>query len=365
MIKYFNILFFVATIYAIDCSDLVGYVENNTNDYCIPENFYFNSSMLQAAYFFLDVRIEDSTIDSDDWVGAFNENVCVGARKWDTSQCGNDICEVPVLGQDSELTQGYMLSGQIPIFKIFRASDLSYHVAEASEDIPWENLGTPIIDMLSIACIGEIDECGICNGLGIIYECGCEYVELGCDEVCGSGAMEGCNGICYSANEILNGEGVFNDCNGVCGGDAYLDCTGVCDNNPNNDVGHDFDQDGICDTQGDVCVGSQYYDAQGNLICLEVEQPSSLSLKQNYPNPFNPVTYIEFDIDEANYVSLIIYDLHGNQVKKLVNEFLQKDSYKITWDGRDDDYRKSPSGIYIASLEISGIFSSKKLTLIK
>ena len=102
--------------------DLEGYVENITGDGCIPEGFSYNSSTQQGAYFFLNVAIDATTISSNDWVGAFNGEVCVGARKWDTTQCGNGVCEVPVLGQDSQLTQGYMLPGVIPTFKIFRAS---------------------------------------------------------------------------------------------------------------------------------------------------------------------------------------------------------------------------------------------------
>ena len=48
-----------------------------------------------------------------------------GSRKWDINQC-NGICDVPVLGQDSQLTQGYMVNGLVPSFKIFKAS--IYHM---------------------------------------------------------------------------------------------------------------------------------------------------------------------------------------------------------------------------------------------
>ena len=52
-------------------------------------------------------------------------------------------------------------------------------------------------------------------------------------------------------------------------------------------------------------------------------------------------------------------------MKKLIDKFLESDSYKISWDGKDDEYMDSPSGIYIASMAIDGIISNKKLTLIK
>ena len=51
-----------------------------------PELFQFNQSLQQAAYFFVEVTINGNQIDPEDWVGAFNGDVCVGARQWDTSQ---------------------------------------------------------------------------------------------------------------------------------------------------------------------------------------------------------------------------------------------------------------------------------------
>jgi hypothetical protein len=87
-----------------------------------PSEFLFNQSLQQAFYFFIDVTVEGVAIESSDWVGAFNGDVCVGARQWDTSgvcsdgtstsevichnngqtwtwsQCGNGICDVPTMG---------------------------------------------------------------------------------------------------------------------------------------------------------------------------------------------------------------------------------------------------------------------------
>ena len=131
-----------------------GYCLNLNNELCTPKEFLFESSTQQAAYFFLDVTLDQTTVSSEDWVGAFNEGVCVGSRKWDTSQCGNNICEVPVLGDDNQLfTTGYMSPGQIPSFKIFKASDQTYIDATASEEIPWNNIETPVLDLFE-GCSG-------------------------------------------------------------------------------------------------------------------------------------------------------------------------------------------------------------------
>ena len=134
-----------------DCPN--GYIWNSgisfANQLCTPEQFLYNTSIEQAAYFFTTVTLDNQLLEENDWVGAFNGNICVGARKWDTSQCGGGICEVPVLGRGNEPDSGYMTVGQIPTFKIFDASSKTYYVACPSEQNTWFNLGTYIIDSLS------------------------------------------------------------------------------------------------------------------------------------------------------------------------------------------------------------------------
>jgi len=430
MVKKLILLFLVGYAFSVTCPP--GYLEHHGDIDCIPENFYYNSSIQQAAYFFLEVSIEGSPINANDWVGAFNDNICVGARKWDTSQCGNGVCEVPVLGYDSQLTQGYMTSGLTPIFKIFKSSDLSYVDATPSDDIPWSNFATPIINSLSVPCIGIIDECGLCNGdnstctdcSGAIngsslFDCagmcggsaledctgtcggvavvgGCDNVcgstaiedcmgtcagiavVGGCDNVCGSTAIEDCMGICgggavidcsgscggsalEDCSGICNGENTISGCDNLCGSTAVLDACGICDSDIENN-NSDWDNDGICDNI-DLCIGEE--DDLGNCIVLEGGFPQTIRLKQNYPNPFNPTTYLEFEIGEATHASLIIYDLNGNPIKKLIDRLLQTDSYRVSWDGKDESYNEVPSGIYIASLKYNYMISSTKLTLIK
>ena len=153
-------------------------------------------------------------------------------------------------------------------------------------------------------------------------------------------------------------------CNGICGGDAYLDCAGVCDSNVNNDIGHDFDQDGICD-EIDSCPGVEYYNDLGQLICLDAEFPENLMLKQNYPNPFNPFTNIEFYLDINDNIQLNIYDIQGRKIKTLVSEFLLSGSHIVQWDGKDNYGLDVPSGIYIYQLISSNKSISNKMILLR
>tara|TARA_B100001142_G_scaffold10674_1_gene10236 strand:- start:15704 stop:17332 length:1629 start_codon:yes stop_codon:yes gene_type:complete len=145
----FKIVIYILILFATIYSCPEGYVDsaNTSQENCVPELFYHNSSTQQAAYFFNEVYVDGSLLEPDDWVGAFNGNICVGSRKWDVDEC-NGICDVPVLGQDSQLTQGYMANGVVPTFKIFKSSSLTYVDANPSQNYPWSNFSTPIIDVL-------------------------------------------------------------------------------------------------------------------------------------------------------------------------------------------------------------------------
>ena len=145
----FKILIYILILFTNIYSCPEGYIEsaNASQENCVPELFLHNSSTQQAAYFFNEVYFNGVLLEANDWVGAFNGDICVGSRKWDINEC-NGICDVPVLGQDSQLTQGYMLNGGIPSFKIFKSSSLTYVDANPSQNYPWSNFSTPIIDTL-------------------------------------------------------------------------------------------------------------------------------------------------------------------------------------------------------------------------
>ena len=65
------------------------------------------------------------------------------------------------------------------------------------------------------------------------------------------------------------------------------------------------------------------------------EIPQKFRLKQNYPNPFNPATSIEYELPEATLVNLSIFDVAGNAVAELVNEYQHQGIYKILWYASD------------------------------
>jgi len=93
--------------------------------------------------------------------------------------------------------------------------------------------------------------------------------------------------------------------------------------------------------------------------------PTEYALSQNYPNPFNPSTEIKFSMPKGNQVSLVVYDLLGNPVKTLVNEFKEAGAYQVTWDASNDRGDIVPTGTYVYKI-VSGSFSAtRKMTLLK
>ena len=75
-------------------------------------------------------------------------------------------------------------------------------------------------------------------------------------------------------------------------------------------------------------------------------QEPDLILRQNNPNPFSYNTKIQYSIPLESAVSLKIYNIKGELIADLVNEFKDKGSYDVFWDGRDKYGNKAVNGIY-------------------
>jgi len=90
------------------------------------------------------------------------------------------------------------------------------------------------------------------------------------------------------------------------------------------------------------------------------ESPNELILSQNYPNPFNPTTSISYVVSSTQFISLIIYDILGNEITKLINEEQPAGNYSI-------DFNASglPCGIYFYQLRSGEFVQTKKMVYLK
>ncbi len=101
-------------------------------------------------------------------------------------------------------------------------------------------------------------------------------------------------------------------------------------------------------------------DYSGTVEVTFEPKPNDYILDQNYPNPFNPVTSIKYSIPEGSHVRLTVYDLLGNQVQTLVDEFKPAGTYSVKFNGAE-----LTSGIYIYRLQAGEFVSTKRMALIK
>jgi sugar lactone lactonase YvrE len=94
--------------------------------------------------------------------------------------------------------------------------------------------------------------------------------------------------------------------------------------------------------------------------------PDAYSLGGNAPNPFNPSTSISYDVPEQAHMTLIIYNVLGQEVIRLVDEVQQAGRYTGTWHGRNAKGALVSSGVYVYRLTSStGYNEAKRMTLLK
>lgn len=93
---------------------------------------------------------------------------------------------------------------------------------------------------------------------------------------------------------------------------------------------------------------------------LNPEIPSVFRLYDNYPNPFNPTTKIRFDISTASEVNIIVYDILGNEVEKILSNNLSAGHYEASWDASG-----YTSGVYFYRLNAQNYTETKKMILTK
>ncbi len=92
----------------------------------------------------------------------------------------------------------------------------------------------------------------------------------------------------------------------------------------------------------------------------ESPHPRGFSLGQNFPNPFNPSTQIQFSLVERGRTSLKIYNLLGDVVAVLVDEWMSPGQHTVSWNANG-----FPSGVYVYKLESGGATETKRLILLR
>jgi hypothetical protein len=101
---------------------------------------------------------------------------------------------------------------------------------------------------------------------------------------------------------------------------------------------------------------------------LQAMIPSEITLAQNYPNPFNPYTTIDYSIPaefDNQFVSLEVFNILGQKVRTLGQEYQPAGFYSIVWDAQDENGNYLPSGLYVYRLHVHTHTISRTMLLLK
>ena len=200
----------------------------------------------------------------------------------------------------------------------------------------------------------KIDECGVCcdGNTGII--CGIPDGNCGCmgeynAEVNEYPSYDFC-GVCGGDRVDQDGDGYVDgnyDCNGSCQTD--IDCNGTC--------GGPYKPTFPCIINNTVtCSPADCFEADLSINDI----PIKFGINKVYPNPFNPIVNIDYNLSSLGMTILSIYNIKGNEVGKLINEYKPAGSHSIIWNGND-----YPSGIYFIILITEYSITKEKIILLK
>ena len=98
--------------------------------------------------------------------------------------------------------------------------------------------------------------------------------------------------------------------------------------------------------------------------------PEETALLHNYPNPFNPETWIPYQLAESAEVTLTIYDINGQLVRRLVVGHQAAGMYRsrsraIYWDGRNQLGESAASGLYFYTLTAGEFTATRRMLILK
>lgn len=93
--------------------------------------------------------------------------------------------------------------------------------------------------------------------------------------------------------------------------------------------------------------------------------PETFELGQNYPNPFNPSTTVKYQVPENAKVNIVVYNMTGQKVTTLTNEFKTAGYHTVNWDGTNDFGQKVSSGVYFLRMQADAFAKTISMTFTK
>jgi hypothetical protein len=93
--------------------------------------------------------------------------------------------------------------------------------------------------------------------------------------------------------------------------------------------------------------------------------PITFDLQQNYPNPFNPTTTIKYQLPKKADVKIVIYNMLGQVVRKVVDRSVDAGYHEVVWDGLNESGSRVATGVYIYRMETDKFVKAHKMIMMK
>ena len=107
------------------------------------------------------------------------------------------------------------------------------------------------------------------------------------------------------------------------------------------------------------------YQTSSAVLLQDEPIPSTFDLRQNYPNPFNPTTVIRYSLFKRSTVEITVFNVLGQEVKRLEDGVQAAGVYETSWDGTDRVGQPVASGVYFYQIKTGDFSETRKMMLLK
>jgi len=124
---------------------------------------------------------------------------------------------------------------------------------------------------------------------------------------------------------------------------------------------------GIGDSAGLLLYTGFWSPLEGDGPVVPVVMPDIIEnrLLPSSPNPFNPVTKIRYSVAVAGPVTVTVFNVRGERIRTLVDEYQEPGHHDVYWDGRDSGGGAAASGVYFCVLQAGDYQAANKMLLVK
>ena len=130
-----------------------------------------------------------------------------------------------------------------------------------------------------------------------------------------------------------------------------------------NQFGSPWENQALFDFDGELLDAISVFD--NSSVSIQRNDNFSFNNIYNYPNPFNPITTLRFDLAQKEFVKIIIYDMLGNVVNNLVNQYESSGFNSFQWNAINNQGQPVSAGVYLYSIEAGEFRQTKKMVLLK